>query len=198
MNSRRTAPYRGALALDSLPGGHRGAAVGGLQARSQCQSDPARSAGGGNLSALQQGLGRERTIAYPLSSNVQWTSPPSAMSWAPGRAGSRVTPDGRPMLPPTPSRGPKCTYSRTSTTEILNIIVLCNILRSRCLHNKASIMLRIGPRVNCPRSTNVARRLISPPGLGAKQRASLRPRSGLCLAHLYSLKPAAEAAVSLL
>ena len=100
------APYRGALALDSLPGGYRGAAVGGRQARSQCQSDPARSAGGGNLPALRQRLGREWTIAHPLSSNVQWTSPPSAMSWAPGRAGSRVTPDGRPMLPPTrPERG---------------------------------------------------------------------------------------------
>ena len=101
MNSRRTAPYRGALALDSLPGGYRGEAVGGRQARSQCQSDPARSAGGGNLLALRRRLGRERTVASPLSSNVQWTSPPSAMSWAPGRAGSRVTPDGRPMLPPT-------------------------------------------------------------------------------------------------
>ena len=141
MDSRRTAPYRGALALDSLPGGHRGAAVGGRQARSQCQSDPARSAGGGNLPALRQRLGRERTVASPLSSNVQWTSPTAAMSWAPGRAGSRVTPDGRPKLPPTPSRGPECTHSRTSTTEILNIIVLCNILRSRCLHNKLSIML---------------------------------------------------------
>ena len=106
MDSRRTAPYRGALALDSLPGGYRGAAVGGFQARSQCQSDPARSAGGGNLPALRQRLGRERTVASPLNSNVQWTSPPSATSWAPGRAGSRVTPDGRPMLPPTrPERG---------------------------------------------------------------------------------------------
>ena len=120
------------------------------------------------------------------------------MSWAPGRAGSRVTPDGRPKLPPTPSRGPECTHSRTSTTEILNIIVLCNILRSRCLHNITSIMLRIGPRGNCSRLTNVARRFISPPGLGANKSASLRPRSGLCLAHLYSLKPAALAAVSLL
>ena len=120
--SRRSkvAPYRGALALDSLPGGYRGAAVGGRQARSQCQSDPARSAGGGNLSALQQGLGRERTIASPLSSNVQWTSPPSAMSWAPGRAGSRVTPDGRPMLPPTrPEQGNGRKYLKHSKLHIM-------------------------------------------------------------------------------